>query len=254
MLRGLPPHQITSDCIAPTFRIDFDQAGQPVALLVDGRPHQADLPVDAPLAWQFDTLTTLHVAQYSPHVFVHAGVVRYRGRAILLPGRSFAGKTTLTAALLAAGADYYSDDFAVIAADGRVLPYHCPLRMRTPDGRIEQSAADFGSHAAHDPVKPLLVVDTEYRSGGDWQPVRLSAGECVLRLFANAPAARIDPQRVGSALARVARDAICLGGPRGDAAKTAQRILEFCDELFCEPDTHICSYNERSIDAAHCPN
>src|SRR5687768_17180193 len=47
-------------------------------------------------------------------VFVHAGVVGWRGRAIVLPGRSFAGKSTLVRALLAAGATYYSDEFAVL--------------------------------------------------------------------------------------------------------------------------------------------
>ena len=42
-----------------------------------------------------------------PEVFVHAGVVAVNGRAILVPGRSGAGKTTLVRALLAAGATYY---------------------------------------------------------------------------------------------------------------------------------------------------
>src|SRR5437660_927888 len=37
----------------------------------------------------------LHVAEYaSNRVFVHAGVVAWRGRAILLPGASCAGKST----------------------------------------------------------------------------------------------------------------------------------------------------------------
>src|SRR4029453_11068539 len=43
-------------------------------------------------------------------IFVHAGVVEWRGRAIVLPGRSRSGKTTLVTALLRAGARYYSDE------------------------------------------------------------------------------------------------------------------------------------------------
>jgi hypothetical protein len=39
-------------------------------------------------------------------LFVHAGVVGWRGRAILIPGRTCSGKTTLTAALVRAGATY----------------------------------------------------------------------------------------------------------------------------------------------------
>src|SRR4051794_32268330 len=38
----------------------------------------------------------MNVAEYNQtRVFVHAGVVGWKGRAILVPGRSFAGKTTL---------------------------------------------------------------------------------------------------------------------------------------------------------------
>lgn len=58
----------------------------------------------------------LHVAVRSRRfVFVHAGVVGWRGRAILLPGRSHSGKSTLVAALLEEGAAYYSDEYALIA-------------------------------------------------------------------------------------------------------------------------------------------
>ena len=139
-------------------------------------PMVSELPPDSPLDWQLDALVTLHVAEQSPHVFVHAGVVRYRDRGILFPGRSFAGKTTLTSALLACGAEYLSDDFAVIAADGRVQPCHCPLRIRTSSGRIEKSPADFGAVNADAAVRTLLIVDTEYRPGADGRPQRLSPG------------------------------------------------------------------------------
>src|SRR5690348_11129110 len=47
-------------------------------------------------------------------LFVHAGVVGWRGGAILIPGRSHTGKSSLVAALLALGATYYSDEYAVL--------------------------------------------------------------------------------------------------------------------------------------------
>ncbi len=57
----------------------------------------------------------VYVANNAPdYVFVHAGVVGWRGRALVLPGTSFAGKTTLVAELVRAGAAYYSDEYAVI--------------------------------------------------------------------------------------------------------------------------------------------
>lgn len=39
-------------------------------------------------------------------LFVHAGVVGWHNRAIVIPGQSFSGKTTLVAALVKAGATY----------------------------------------------------------------------------------------------------------------------------------------------------
>src|SRR6476646_7063652 len=48
------------------------------------------------------------VAALSPQrVFVHAGVVGLRGGAIVIPGASFSGKTTLVAELVRRGASYY---------------------------------------------------------------------------------------------------------------------------------------------------
>src|SRR5215213_192989 len=44
-------------------------------------------------------------------VFVHAGVVGWQGRAVVIPGRCFTGKTTLVAELVRAGATYYSDEY-----------------------------------------------------------------------------------------------------------------------------------------------
>ncbi len=47
----------------------------------------------------------LFVAETSEtRVFIHAGVVGWRGRAIVLPGKTFSGKSTLVAGLVKAGA------------------------------------------------------------------------------------------------------------------------------------------------------
>src|SRR5262245_27593595 len=57
--------------------------------------------------------SSLHFAvamQAQPWLFVHAGVVGWHGRAIVIPGRSMSGKSTLVSELVRAGADYYSDE------------------------------------------------------------------------------------------------------------------------------------------------
>src|SRR5882724_8587214 len=87
----------------------------------------------------FESHVQLTVAEYAPRrVFVHAGVAGWQGRAIVIPGMSFSGKSTLVAELLRAGATYYSDEYAVIDERGRVHPYTRDLRIRAETRRIER--------------------------------------------------------------------------------------------------------------------
>jgi hypothetical protein len=53
----------------------------------------------------------------------------------------------------------------------------------------------------------------------------------MLRMLEHAVAARTSPQRVCRVLSLVARSAICLTGPRGDAEKTARRILQHSESI-----------------------
>ena len=103
--------------------------------------------------------------------FVHAGVVGWKGRAIVLPGRSFAGKSTLVKALLAEGATYYSDEYAALDRKGRVHPYSRRLSIRR-DGMepARPQAADLGAEIGTRPIPVGLLVFSEYRPGAQWRP------------------------------------------------------------------------------------
>src|SRR5262249_10892217 len=76
--------------------------------------------------------------------FVHAGVVAWNNRAVVIPGMSFSGKTTLVSKLVQAGAKYYSDEYAVLDEHGLVHPFPRPLGIRRPNefktNRIEVAA------------------------------------------------------------------------------------------------------------------
>ena len=74
-------------------------------------------------------------------VYLHAGVVAWGDRAIVVPGRSLSGKTTLVAALVRAGATYLSDEFAPIDREGRVWPHARPLSVRAEGTSPWYSAA-----------------------------------------------------------------------------------------------------------------
>ena len=177
---------------------------------------------------RFESDLQLYVAERAPrHVFVHAGVVGWRGRAVVIPGRSLGGKTTLVAELVRAGADYYSDEYAVIDREGRVHPYARPLAVREGGGlkQTRRTVEEFGGSVGERPLPVGLVVVSHYERGADWCPRRLTAGECVLELLSNTVPARRSPARAMGALTKAAAWATTLAGPRGEAEVVAEAIL-----------------------------
>ena len=73
----------------------------------------------------------IEAAEYAKSkVFLHAGVVGWKGSAIVVPAKSFEGKSTLTAELVKNGAEYYSDEYAVIDELGNVHPFPRKISMR----------------------------------------------------------------------------------------------------------------------------
>lgn len=171
---------------------------------------------------------TLHVAEHSPdYVFVHAGVVTWRGRAVILPGASFAGKSTLVRELVRAGAVYYSDEFALIDREGLVHPFPRALRMRRP-GRpeqtpisIEQMEGSAGTASA--PIS--VVLFTRFEAESCWAPEQLLPGRAALELLLHTLPVQRTPARVMATFAAVMRAARAWRTPRGEAADAAAALL-----------------------------
>lgn len=175
-----------------------------------------------------DAELRMYIALHAPdHVFVHAGVVGIGERAIVLPGRSFAGKTTLVAALVRAGAEYWSDEYAVLDADGLVHPYPKPLSVRIDDTRAtdEQPVESLGGRAGDRPLPAALIAFTTYRPGATFAPRPCTTGEGAIKLLEHSIAARSRPEQVLAAVRRATSDAVVLEGDRGDAAETASALL-----------------------------
>jgi hypothetical protein len=166
--------------------------------------------------------------------FVHAGVVGWRGRAIVVPGRSRSGKTTLVAELVKAGAEYLSDEFAVLDGRGRVHPFTKPLSVRGPGGcdvhARSRRAEDLGGRCATGPLPVGLVVLAEHRPGAAWRPQRLSAGQAVLEMLAHTVPARLRPEASLRALERAVARATVVKGERGEAGELAALLLRELDE------------------------
>jgi hypothetical protein len=181
-----------------------------------------------------DVFTTLEAdlrqvvaAHARQRVFVHAGVVGIGGQALLIPGRSCSGKTTLVRELVRAGAVYYSDEFAVIDAAGRVHPFAKPLSIRDGDRKRTRACRveELGGVSGGPPLPVAAVLFTEHRAGARWRPVRQGPAQGLLELLRHAVPVRHRPEATLAALEKLVRRAVILKGVRGDAEATARALL-----------------------------
>lgn len=170
----------------------------------------------------------LYTAQMSPDKTVlHAGVVGWQGRAILIPGRSLTGKSTLVREMLSLGATYYSDEFAVVDSAGLVHPFAGPLGIREQRSYVQARCPveKLGAIVGLGPLPAGTVVITQYQAGARWEPTLLSRGQGALELVANSIAIRNQPLQTLTRLQKLVGRAVFLRGPRGEARETAASIL-----------------------------
>lgn len=192
----------------------------------EGRTVLVEAPLDVALQLLDSQIRLCVAARTSASIFVHAGVVALDDRALVLPGESFSGKTTLVRALVDRGATYYSDEYAVFDEHGLVHPYPRPLRIRTATATRSRHVAELGGTAGTRPARLSVVAVTRYRPGGQWRPRGLPTGQAVLALLANAVPAQERPRESIRALARAVSGATLLESERGEAGQVADALLE----------------------------
>jgi hypothetical protein len=198
-------------------------SGQDQNLLYYGTELLSDRPQ---LMVEFDRYFHLYVGHTArERTFVHAGVVGYGDRALILPGSSYSGKSTLTRALVDQGATFYSDDLAVIDARGRVHPYPKPMSMRTAGSSEETSALQLGWHPDLPPLPVRLIASLRFQGeGGEWTEVR--GAQASFALIENCLSIRREPARDMSCLTRLCAQSVSYHGLRGEANRAATRLLE----------------------------
>jgi hypothetical protein len=172
-----------------------------------------------------------HTALYArERLFVHAGVVGWHGSAILIPGRSFSGKTTLVKALVEAGATYYSDEYALLDCEGYTSPYPVPLSLRRADGTSTTVIpALLGGRVGAERLAVKLILLTRYADGAVWRPQKLSPSQAMLMLMDNTVAARGDPQFSMPILRATVSGANTLQSIRGDAESIVTAIVKLLE-------------------------
>ncbi|HEX3436985.1 MAG TPA: hypothetical protein VHT24_09470 [Pseudacidobacterium sp.] len=157
---------------------------------------------------------------------VHAGAVLCNGQALLLPGVTHAGKSSLVAELLRRGATYFSDEYALIDPEGLVHPYPRPLLLR--NGRPEQFPVlpgECGAFVSHTPAPIGWILFLEYSSEHTWKITPLSQGEAVLALLQNTPHVLAQSPDLPAVFQRAVAGATCYAGKRSEAADAVCQIL-----------------------------
>ena len=181
-----------------------------------------------------NSMIRAHVAgRTKSWVFIHAGVVEWKGRAIIIPGQSHQGKTTLVSELIRAGAGYMSDEFAVLDADGLVHPFDRDLAVRSdPELGIENiPPGNFGGRRVTEPIVAGMVLFTAFVDGASWNPKRMTVGRGILESIPQVIPFSFNTEFALKVLNTTFNRAIITESDRGEARVEAPRILEYFDEL-----------------------
>src|SRR5262249_49039963 len=181
----------------PGYRVSRDGSAAPTATT------EAEL-----FTWRCQDIDNTVAQPSRQMLFVHAGVIGWRGLAIVIPGRSYTGKSTLVAELVSRGAVYYSDEFAVLDDMGLVHPYRRPLVLRgeappSPDLRLVRADA-----AERLPIG--VVVAGPYRPEITWRPTVVRGARAVLPLIDGTVQAREESARMLRIAAGVAPSIVTL--------------------------------------------
>jgi hypothetical protein len=182
----------------------------------------------------FDSMIRIAVGEYARgFVFMHAGVVGWKGKALVIPADSFQGKSTLVAELVRQGAEYYSDEYAILDDKGLVHAFPRRISMRTtgrPMRIYDLTPEELGGHAGSVPVPVGTLVFTRYRPNTRWRSATITPGEALLRMIPHVLPIRRDAQFAMRVLNIVANDAIIVSSPRGEADAFAEKLIKYVDK------------------------
>ncbi|HVN51718.1 MAG TPA: PqqD family peptide modification chaperone [Acidimicrobiales bacterium] len=180
--------------VAGSIRFRVHAAGERVGW-ADDRGHA--------IAFALAGLNRLAAEGTHDRLLLHAGAVERDGRVAVIAGPSGRGKSTLTAALVRAGARYLSDELAVVdPVTGDVTAYPKPFELDgdavarlglhdvvapgpgpTPTGGIV-GPTDVGEVGTGGVVALLVLLDAPERGpSGTVDPVELGPADAMLRLL-----------------------------------------------------------------------
>jgi hypothetical protein len=180
-------------------------------------------------------------------VLVHASAAAVEGRAIVLPGPMGAGKSTLAAALVRAGAGYLTDEIVAIdPRTGLVAPYPKYLSLGpalahlVPDRPAAQrsfvgeqllvSPEVIRTGAVAAPAPPRVVVFPRYRPGAATSVEALPPAAALAALAQHAFHLETDGPRVLATLATTVQQAACFALESSDVDDARDALLRLLDD------------------------
>lgn len=217
----------TSPDVTFSLQMDEEDGATRVLVYVDTRRIAQTTELEAALR-RLENAIDLRIALLAPrHLFIHAGAVLWRGRALILPGRSRSGKSTLIHALCERWADLLSDEFAVFDGDGNVHPYPRAIALRV-GGSFRREV--MPPHVANSgPHPPGLVAVVHYEATASVRHTPISRRAAMLHLLDNAVAARQRPEFSGMILTALTERVAAVSMTRGEAAEAAEYLLDILE-------------------------
>ena len=187
------------------FRIDRTGPAwlsHPWGIWRDGEPCETTVTEDYVRAYTLWEVTRLVLERAAPRITAHAAAVAHDGRALVLAGKSHAGKSTLAAWLTARGWGFLTDEVALLDVDsagGRadVHPFWRPIGVRrggpldavvnAPSGDAEVliPASELGPLAGPAPLHAFVLPS--YEPGATGALERISPAAVLANLCGHLP-------------------------------------------------------------------
>lgn len=156
------------------------------------------------LAYLERAITIDAASRLGSHCLIHAGAVARGQLGILMPAASGSGKSTLVAALTFSGFRYLSDEVAIVAQDGRLLPFQKSITLER--GGWEAIADLFPGAASQtynptpNDVRHIMTADYPTEVLGSSSP---AVEFVVIPQRSTGQAASLSPVRRSNALASI---------------------------------------------------
>ncbi len=158
-------------------------------------------------------------------VAVHAAVFADGDSIVVLPGPSFAGKSTLSLAAMDLGLEVLSDEYALIdPATGRIRGWPRPVRRRGPNGVVDRFPIPMRQGSVMPSMVAMINYDASLAGDTGLEVEPMSQGETVTALLANTVCAQSRPSDSFTAAVAVARLVNGVRGTRGEAAMAIAEI------------------------------